>query len=136
MDSACPQGRVFASEPSRRSLAGIPQGDQRPRRWRSRAARPDSVTSKRKEETTMKRTKAIRTAALALALTTIFAGSALASSPETTLTIRHQVRGCHAWSFNNGAYKASLKIAVARGTTLTVIDNDMMPHKLLQLAGP
>jgi len=84
----------------------------------------------------MKRTKAIRTAALALALTTIFAGSALASSPETTLTIRHQVRGCHAWSFNNGAYKASLKIAVARGATLTVIDNDMMPHKLLQLAGP
>ena len=51
----------------------------------------------------MKRTKAIRTAALALALTTIFAGSALASSPETTLTIRHQVRGCHAWSVNGGA---------------------------------
>ena len=52
------------------------------------------------------------------------------------LTIRHQLRGCHTWSFNNGPYKASLKITVARGTTLKVTDNDMMPHKLLQLAGP
>ena len=33
-------------------------------------------------------------------------------------------------------YPSSLKITVARGTTLKVTDNDMMPHKLLQLAGP
>ncbi len=84
----------------------------------------------------MKRKKRIRIAALALALTTVLAGSALASAPKTTLTIRHQTRGCHAWAFNNGAYKASLKIRLARGTTLTVIDNDVMPHKLIQLAGP
>jgi hypothetical protein len=45
-------------------------------------------------------------------------------------------RGCHTWSFDGGAYKASLKIAVARGATLKVIDNDIMPHKLVQLAGP
>ena len=84
----------------------------------------------------MKRKKRNRTAALALALTTVFAGSALASAPKATLTIRHQTRGCHAWSFNNGAYTASLRVRLARGTTLTVIDNDMMPHKLIQLAGP
>ena len=84
----------------------------------------------------MKRKKRIRTAALALALTAVFAGSALASAPKATLTIRHQTRGCHAWSFNNGRYTASLKVRLARGTTLTVIDNDVMPHKLIQLAGP
>jgi hypothetical protein len=84
----------------------------------------------------MKRKKRIHTAALALALTTVLAGSALASTPKSTLTIRHQTRGCHAWSFNNGPYTSSMKVRLARGTTLTVIDNDMMPHKLIQLAGP
>ena len=51
----------------------------------------------------MKRKTRIRTALLALALTAVLAGSALASTPKATLTIRHQTRGCHAWSVNNGA---------------------------------
>jgi hypothetical protein len=89
-----------------------------------------------KEERTMKRNKRIRTGVLALAVVSLFSGSALASSPRATLTIRHQTRGCHAWSFNGGAYKASLKITLTRGTALKVIDNDVMPHKLIQLAGP
>ena len=84
----------------------------------------------------MKRKTRIRTSVLALALTAVLAGSALASTPKATLTIRHQTRGCHAWSLNNGRYTASLKVKLARGTTLTVIDNDVMPHKLIQLAGP
>jgi hypothetical protein len=78
----------------------------------------------------------ICTSASALAVAAVFGGSALASSPQATLTIRHQMRGCHAWSFNGGAYKASLKIKLARGTALKVIDNDAMPHRLIQLAGP
>jgi hypothetical protein len=57
----------------------------------------------------MKRKKCIRTSALVLAVAGVFAGSALASSPPATLTIRHQLRGCHTWSFNGGAYKASLR---------------------------
>jgi len=80
--------------------------------------------------------KRIRIAALALGTAGLLAGSAFASSPHGTLTIRHQMRGCHAWSFNGGAYKASLKITLARGTALAVIDNDVMPHKLIQVAGP
>ena len=86
----------------------------------------------------MKRKTRIRTAllALALALTAVLVGSALASTPKATLTIRHQTRGCHTWSINNTSYRASLKVRLARGTTLTVIDNDVMPHKLIQLAGP
>jgi hypothetical protein len=89
-----------------------------------------------KEERTMKRDERIRIAVLALAVVGLFASSALANSPRATLTIRHQMRGCHAWSFNGGAYKASLKIKLARGTALRVIDNDVMPHKLIQLSGP
>jgi hypothetical protein len=84
----------------------------------------------------MKRKRRIRMSALALALAGLFTGSAFGSSPQATVTIRHQMHGCHAWSFNGGAYKASLKITVARGTALKVIDNDAMPHKLVQLAGP
>ena len=84
----------------------------------------------------MNRKQRIRTGASALMLAALFAGSAFASSPQSTLTIRHQTRGCHAWSFNGGPYKASLKITLARGTMLKVVDNDVMPHKLIQLAGP
>jgi hypothetical protein len=114
----------------------MPQEDQRHRRWRN-ADRPRCFAKpKQKEEWTLKRKRPIRTSALALAVAGIFAGSALASSPRATLTIRHQMRGCHTWSFDGGAYKASLKIKLARGTALSVIDNDVMPHKLIQLAGP
>ena len=63
----------------------------------------------------MKRKKRIRTAVLALALTAVLAGSALASAPKPTLTIRHQTRGCHAWSFNNGPYTASLPDQISGG---------------------
>ena len=84
----------------------------------------------------MKRNMRICTSASALAVAAVFGGSALASSPQATLTIRHQMRGCHTWSFNGGAYNASLKITLTRGTALKVIDNDVMPHKLIQLAGP
>ena len=83
----------------------------------------------------MKR-KMIRTGALVLAVAGLFTASAYASSPSATLTIRHQMRGCHSWSFNGGAYEASLHITVVRGTTLKVIDNDVMSHKLIQLSGP
>jgi plastocyanin len=84
----------------------------------------------------MRRRRKIRIAIAALALGGVWASSASAHMPQSTLTIRHQLRGCHTWSFDGGAYKASLKIAVARGATLKVIDNDIMPHKLVQLAGP
>jgi plastocyanin len=87
------------------------------------------------KEATMKRKKRIRIGALVLAAGLVVASSAFASSPKANVTIRHQLRGCHAWSFDNGAYKASLKINLAPGSTLTVTDNDVMPHKLIQLSG-
>ena len=63
---------------------------------------------------------------------------AATASPQTgtTLTIRHQLRGCHAWSVNGGAYRPSQSVTLAKGATLTVVDNDVMPHKLVKLSGP
>ena len=77
--------------------------------------------------------RALLFAALAAALVLPLGASAHGSA---TLTIRHQLRGCHTWSVNGGAYKASQSITLHRGDALTVIDNDIMPHKLVQVSGP
>jgi len=63
---------------------------------------------------------------------------AATASPQTntTLTIRHQLRGCHSWSVNGGAYKPSQYVVLTKGASLTVVNNDVMPHKLVKLSGP
>jgi len=76
--------------------------------------------------------KLLLTALVALAV----AGSALAAPRSATLTIRHQMRGCHSWSFDGSSWKASQTITLTRGSILTVVDNDVMPHKLVQVRGP
>src|SRR5262245_30548435 len=63
-----------------------------------------------------------------------FAVSAQAGS-TSSVVIRHQMRGCHTWSANGGAYKASQKMAVKRGTTVTFRNNDVMPHTLIETKG-
>jgi hypothetical protein len=63
-------------------------------------------------------------------------GAAVAAPKSATLTIRHQMKGCHSWAFPGGAWSATQSITLARGAKLTVIDNDVMPHKLVQLSGP
>jgi hypothetical protein len=70
--------------------------------------------------------------ALAGALAAV-APAALAS--HASLTIHHQVRGCHSWSLNGGAYKASQTIAIRRGGSIDVTNHDMMPHKLIETSG-
>lgn len=79
----------------------------------------------------------IRLGALALgvAVAVVVTSTASAHMP-TTITIRHQTRGCHAWSAANGPYKAALKIRVDRDASLVFVNNDVMPHKLVQVAGP
>ncbi len=62
------------------------------------------------------------------------AGAAGASSAQ--VVIRHQYRGCHAWSVNGSPYKAAQSVKLAVGGTLTVSDNDVMAHLLLQKSGP
>ena len=63
-------------------------------------------------------------------------GAAAAAPKSATLTIRHQMKGCHTWAFTGGAWNATQSVTLARGAKLTVVDNDVMPHKLVQLSGP
>ena len=81
-----------------------------------------------------KRPIALLVAALAAALA---AGVGSAAAPRhVSLVIRHQVRGCHAWSVNGGAFRASQTVALRRGGWITVRNNDMMPHRLIETSGP
>ena len=74
--------------------------------------------------------------ALTVLIALAVAGSALAAPHSATLTIRHQMRGCHSWSFDTRTWHTSQTITLARGAVLTVVDNDIMPHKLIQVSGP
>jgi len=75
-------------------------------------------------------------------LFTLFALAALAvtsaapAGSTATIAIRHETRGCHSWAYNSGPFKASLSVRVSRGTVLRITNNDVMPHKLVQTAGP
>ena len=71
------------------------------------------------------------------------AGAALVlAAPASThtngpvVTIRHQTHGCHAWAVAGGKYKASIAVKLARGVHLEIANIDVMPHKLVQIAGP
>jgi plastocyanin len=85
----------------------------------------------------MQRRHKIRGAALALAALSALVVTAAAPAGRTgTVTIQHQMRGCHSWSLNSGPYKPTLSINVKAGTVLRFTNNDVMPHKLIQAAGP
>ena len=73
----------------------------------------------------------------ALAMTGTAGTRSVAKAPmQAKIVIRHQVRGCHTWSVNGGSYQATLSTRLARGGTITFVDNDVMPHKLIQKSGP
>jgi plastocyanin len=52
------------------------------------------------------------------------------------ITIRHVTHGCHTWAIANGGYYPSQTIRVHAGTSFTITNSDVMPHTLVQLAGP
>ena len=68
-------------------------------------------------------------------LVAVAAGSALGAG-QNQITIRHQMRGCHSWSYNGGASQAALVVRLHPGSTLTVKNVDIMPHSFIQTAGP
>jgi hypothetical protein len=73
-------------------------------------------------------------AAAAAAL--VLAAPALAtSSPTASLVIQHVKVGCHSWSLNGGKLLVDQSVSLARGGSLAVTDNDVMPHTLIQLSG-
>ena len=73
----------------------------------------------------------------------LFAGAVLAATaasataaPGGILLIRHQVRGCHSWSYNGNTFRPAQTVHLARGAAITVVNNDVMPHRLVQKSGP
>lgn len=57
------------------------------------------------------------------------------ASGMTKLTIQHVQRGCHVWS-NGSRQAASMRLNMRRGARVQIIDQDIDPHGLVQLAGP
>jgi plastocyanin len=53
-----------------------------------------------------------------------------------TITISHQMKGCHMWQLGSGKPNANLTITLKAGTALRFVNNDIMPHELIQSAGP
>lgn len=69
----------------------------------------------------------------ALAIT----ASALGAAPRSaTLTIRHQMKGCHSWSADGKHWSPTQNITLTVGGTLIVKNNDVMPQTLIQVKGP
>ena len=76
-------------------------------------------------------------AAAAGAAAVLVAPSSAAAPPDSaSIVIRHQLRGCHTWSLNGGAYRADLAVRLARGGTITITNNDPMVHKLIRERSP
>jgi plastocyanin len=59
-----------------------------------------------------------------------------AATPTASVTIRHQVRGCHTWSVNGGPFAASRAVTLARSGSIRFTNNDVMPHTLIKVSGP
>lgn len=58
-----------------------------------------------------------------------------APSGTRTLVIQHVQRGCHVWSAG-GRRSASMRLDLSRGSRLVLVDQDVDPQGLVQLAGP
>ena len=84
---------------------------------------------------TIQRVLTITTLAAAAAAISVSAALAVAA-PTAKIVITHQAKGCHSWSANGGVFKASQQLTLRRGGSVTITNNDVMPHKLVQTAGP
>jgi hypothetical protein len=75
--------------------------------------------------------------ALTMLVALAVAGSAVAATNNATLTIQHKTHGCHNWTLDGGkTWHVTQSITFVRGAVLTVVDNDVMSHKLIQVSGP
>jgi hypothetical protein len=61
--------------------------------------------------------------------------SASTAPASSKLTIQHVRRGCHVWS-NGKMTSPMMRLALKPGGTLSVLDQDVDAHQMLQFAGP
>jgi plastocyanin len=73
---------------------------------------------------------------LALVAAAIAVAAPAGAKAPVQIQIHHATHGCHTWSVGNNAGRASQTVRVHAGTTFTITNNDVMPHTLVQLAGP
>src|SRR5262249_56975434 len=65
-----------------------------------------------------------------------FALTASAAPMNATLTIRHQLRGCHSWSLNGGAFQPSQTVRLAGGGSIAVADQPVIYPPAVEGARP
>jgi plastocyanin len=53
-----------------------------------------------------------------------------------SLVVRHVTAGCHSWSLNGSPLAAHQVARLQHGNGITITDDDVMPHELVQTAGP
>ena len=62
--------------------------------------------------------------------------SPAAAGSTATITISHEMKGCHMWQLGGGKLTPNLIATLKAGTVLRFVNNDIMPHKLIQSGGP
>jgi plastocyanin len=106
--------------------------------------------AKQSSEDIMKRTALILVAVLGSALLTACGGSS--STPKShmgaistagsdrasaaSLVVQHVTAGCHAWSLNGSPLAAHQVARLQHGNGITITNDDVMPHELMQTSGP
>lgn len=80
---------------------------------------------------------AAKTAASHMSGMSMSGSSMMASNSLATqkLTIQHVQRGCHVWS-NGKTMGPSMRLHMRPGQKLSIMDNDVDPHQMMELAGP
>ena len=80
--------------------------------------------------------RAIYAVAAAAALAAVLTASVLAApAAGNTLVITHQTKGCHIWALNGARPAVNQTIKLHPGQTLTIRNNDVMPHQLFKTSG-
>ena len=69
---------------------------------------------------------------MAMSGSTMMASNSLATQK---LTIQHVQRGCHVWSTGKTT-GAMMRLHLRPGQKLSIMDNDVDPHQMMELAGP
>ena len=52
------------------------------------------------------------------------------------IRIQHVTHGCHTWSVGTSAANPTQTLRVNAGTSFVIMNNDVMAHRLVQVAGP